>query len=190
MVVAPDYTRFSFPIITMKMYILKWPFIVGSLMHTCALTLLSHQHLDVPNTWGGWIICALTQSWIDLRTMFQRNWSFVHIKKIYIYPGSWSSAHKKFMYNSVQCTQLLQPGKYLHTCCATLYFYSLAQYKVKSLMILKISIHLMYSKPLPKKKSSWKCAVCLRVGMGSIVNVGNPVRIRICHAVRTFNPLK
>ncbi len=41
-------------------------FIVASLRHTCALIMLSNQHLDMPHLWGGWIIsakekCSLTQ---------------------------------------------------------------------------------------------------------------------------------
>ncbi len=49
-----------------KLYILEWPFIVVSLRHTCAIIMLSNQHLDVPHLWGGWIIsakekCSLTQ---------------------------------------------------------------------------------------------------------------------------------
>ncbi len=45
---------------------LEWPFIVSSLRHTCAIIMLSNQHLDMPHMWGGWIIsakakCSLTQ---------------------------------------------------------------------------------------------------------------------------------
>ncbi len=41
-------------------------FIVASLRHTCAIIMLSNQHLDTPCLWGGWIIsakekCPLTQ---------------------------------------------------------------------------------------------------------------------------------
>ncbi len=32
-----------------KLYILEWPFIVPSLRHTCAIIMLSNQHLDMPN---------------------------------------------------------------------------------------------------------------------------------------------
>ncbi len=37
-----------------------------SLRHTCAIIMLSNQHLDMPHLWGGWIIsakekCSLTQ---------------------------------------------------------------------------------------------------------------------------------
>ncbi len=47
---------------TMKLHILEWPFIVTSLRHTCAIIMLSNQHLDTPHMWGGWIIsCSLTQ---------------------------------------------------------------------------------------------------------------------------------
>ncbi len=51
---------------TVKLHILEWPFIVDSLRHTCAIIMLSNQHLDMPHLWGGWIIsakekCSLTQ---------------------------------------------------------------------------------------------------------------------------------
>ncbi len=51
---------------TVKLHILEWPFIVASLRHTCAIIMLSNQHLDIPHLWGGWIIsakekCSLTQ---------------------------------------------------------------------------------------------------------------------------------
>ncbi len=49
-----------------KLHILEWPFIVASLRHTCAIIMLSNQHLDIPHLWGGWITsgkekCSLTQ---------------------------------------------------------------------------------------------------------------------------------
>ncbi len=34
------------------------PFIVASLRHTCAIIMLSNQHLDMPQLRGGWIISA------------------------------------------------------------------------------------------------------------------------------------
>ncbi len=40
------------------LHILEWPFIVASLRHTCAIIMLSNQHLDMPHLWGGWIISA------------------------------------------------------------------------------------------------------------------------------------
>ncbi len=51
---------------TAKLHILEWPFIVASLRHTCAIIMLSNQHLDIPHLWGGWNIsakekCSLTQ---------------------------------------------------------------------------------------------------------------------------------
>jgi len=36
-----------------KLHISKCPFIVGSLRHTCAIFMLSNQHLDMPHLWGG-----------------------------------------------------------------------------------------------------------------------------------------
>ncbi len=64
MVVAPDTDWFSDPPNTAKL--LEWPFIVASLRNTCAIIMLSNQHLDMPHLWGGWIIsakekCSLTQ---------------------------------------------------------------------------------------------------------------------------------
>ncbi len=49
-----------------KLHILEWSFIEASLRHTCAIIMLSNQHLDMPHLWGGWIIsakekCSLTQ---------------------------------------------------------------------------------------------------------------------------------
>ncbi len=32
---------------TVKLHILEWPFIVASLRHTCAIIMLSNQHLDM-----------------------------------------------------------------------------------------------------------------------------------------------
>ncbi len=32
-----------------KLHILEWPFIVASLRHTCAIIMLSNQHLDIPH---------------------------------------------------------------------------------------------------------------------------------------------
>ncbi len=66
MVVTPDTDWFSDPPNTVKQHILEWPFIVASLRHTCAIIMLSNQHLDMPHLWGGWIIsakekCSLTQ---------------------------------------------------------------------------------------------------------------------------------
>ncbi len=68
MVVTPDTDRFSDPPPpnTVKLHILKWPFIVASLRHTCAIIMLSNQYLDMPHLWGEWIIsakekCSLTQ---------------------------------------------------------------------------------------------------------------------------------
>ncbi len=34
-----------------KLHILEWPFIVASLRHTCAIIMLSNQHLDMPHLW-------------------------------------------------------------------------------------------------------------------------------------------
>ncbi len=36
-----------------KLHILEWPFIVASLRHTCAIIMLSNQHLVMPHLWGG-----------------------------------------------------------------------------------------------------------------------------------------
>ncbi len=44
--------------IHIKLHILEWPFIVASPRHTCAIIMLSNQHLGMPHLWGGWIISA------------------------------------------------------------------------------------------------------------------------------------
>ncbi len=72
---------------TVKLHILEWPFIVASLRHTCAIIMLSNQHLDMPHLWGGWIIsakekCSLTQIYTDLWTIFEQNRPFVYIEKV------------------------------------------------------------------------------------------------------------
>ncbi len=41
-----------------KLHILECLFIEASLRHTCAIIMLSNQHLDMPHLWGGWIISA------------------------------------------------------------------------------------------------------------------------------------
>ncbi len=46
---------------TVQLHILEWPFIVASLKHTCAIIMLSNQHLDMPHLWGGWLSHSLTQ---------------------------------------------------------------------------------------------------------------------------------
>ncbi len=53
-------------VVPSKLHILQWAFIVASLRHTCAIIMLSDQHLHMPHLWGGWIIsekekCSLTQ---------------------------------------------------------------------------------------------------------------------------------
>ncbi len=37
---------------TVKLHILEWHFIVASLRHTCAIIMLSNQHLGMPHLWG------------------------------------------------------------------------------------------------------------------------------------------
>ncbi len=56
---------------TVKLHILEWPFIVASLRHTCAIIMLSNQHLDLPYLWGGWVISTK-----------ERNRPFVYIEKV------------------------------------------------------------------------------------------------------------
>ncbi len=92
MMVTPDTDCFSDPPPprtpnTVKLHILEWPFIVASLRHTCAIIMLSNQHLDMPHMWGWWIIsakekCSLTQIKTDLWTIFERNRPFVYIEKV------------------------------------------------------------------------------------------------------------
>ncbi len=63
MVVRPDTDWFSYPPprSAVKLHILEWPFIVASLRHTCAIIMLSNQHLDMSHLWGGWLSRSLTQ---------------------------------------------------------------------------------------------------------------------------------
>ncbi len=44
-----------------KRHILKWPFTVVSLRHTCVIIMLSNHHLDMTHLWGGWLSRSLTQ---------------------------------------------------------------------------------------------------------------------------------
>ncbi len=44
--VTPDTDWFLDTSNTVKLHILEWPFIVASLRHTCAIIMLSNQHLD------------------------------------------------------------------------------------------------------------------------------------------------
>ena len=51
-----DIPAVSMPIATsvalccvIKLNILEWPFIVASLRHTCAIIMLSYQHLEMPH---------------------------------------------------------------------------------------------------------------------------------------------
>ncbi len=69
MVVTPDTDWFSGPPPpnTVKLHILEWPFIVASLRHTCAIIILSNQHLVMLHLWGGWFISA------------KEKWSLTHI---------------------------------------------------------------------------------------------------------------
>lgn len=136
-------------------------------MHTCTLILLFHQHLDVR-----WMNHLLTNTELD-RFVNNGEWSYVHIKTKFL--RYLSSAHKKM--GLYFCSVYIAAQK-IPSCCAklnckagnlNLYFYSLDQNKVTSLMIilmLEISIHLLNSKPLTKKKSTWKYAVGFRAGMG------------------------
>ncbi len=42
---------------TVKLHILEWSFLWPA-RHTCAIIMLSYQHLDMPHLWGGWTISA------------------------------------------------------------------------------------------------------------------------------------
>ena len=53
MVVTPDTDWFSDPPTKAKLHITEWPFIVASLRHTCAIFMLSNQHLDMSHLLGG-----------------------------------------------------------------------------------------------------------------------------------------
>ncbi len=79
-----------------KPHILEWPFIVASLRHTCAIIMLSNQHLVMPHLLGGWIIsanekCSLTQIYTDLWTIFE---NFVYIEIVLDQLSSWKMGAK------------------------------------------------------------------------------------------------
>ncbi len=83
----PQNLRHLWHCAVIKLHILEWPFIVASLRYTCAIIMLSNQHLDMPHLWGGWIIsakekCSLRQIYTDLWTIFERNRPFVYIEKV------------------------------------------------------------------------------------------------------------
>ncbi len=61
MVVTPDTDWFSDPPGPpqySKTAHFRVAFYCASLRHTCAIIMLSNQHLDMPHLWGGWIISA------------------------------------------------------------------------------------------------------------------------------------
>lgn len=59
------------------------PFIVGSLRHTCAIVMLSNQHLNMPHLWGGMQYLGkgevLTDRDLD---RFESNGCFVHVRNV------------------------------------------------------------------------------------------------------------
>ncbi len=76
MVVTPDTDWYQYqsvpPPNTLKLHILKWPFIVATLRHTCAIIMLSIQHLDMPHLWGGWIISAEEKCLLRIRQICEQ----------------------------------------------------------------------------------------------------------------------
>ncbi len=92
-----------------KLHILEWPFIVASLRHTCAIIMLSYQHLDMPHLWGGWIIsakekCSLTQ----ICEQYLREIGLLcTYKKVLDLLSSadekWGQKQKCYIYNFFQC---------------------------------------------------------------------------------------
>ncbi len=80
MVVTPDTDWFSDPPNTVKLHILEWPFIVASLRHTCAIIMLSNQHLDMPHLWGGLIISAKEKNVGKNKSV-----AFIILVSVYIY---------------------------------------------------------------------------------------------------------
>ncbi len=58
---------------------------MASLRHTCEIIMLSNQHIDMPQLWGGWIISAKEKcSLTDLWTILERNRPFfMYIEKVF-----------------------------------------------------------------------------------------------------------
>ena len=83
--VTPDTDWFS-PPSKAKLHISEWPFIVASLRHTCAIFMLSNQHLGMPHLWGGMDYLSrgevLTNTHLDRWAILERNGSFVYIEKV------------------------------------------------------------------------------------------------------------
>ncbi len=73
-------TGFQTPPNTVKLHILDWPFIVASLRHTCAIIMLSNQHLDMIHLWGGWL-SQLTNT--DLHRFVNKSVAFIILLSVY-----------------------------------------------------------------------------------------------------------
>ncbi len=75
MVVTPETDWFSDPPKTVKLHILEWPFIVASLRHTCAIIMLSYQHLDItPVRWMDYLGKGEVLTNTDLDTIVNNIW--------------------------------------------------------------------------------------------------------------------
>ncbi len=60
---------------TVKLHILEWPFIVASLRHTCAIIMLSNQHLDItPVRWMDYLGKREVLTNTDLDTIVNNIW--------------------------------------------------------------------------------------------------------------------
>ena len=96
-----------------KLNISYWPFIVASLRHTCAIIMLSNQHLDMSHLWGGMDYLGkgevLTNTDLDrcVNIIWQK-WSFVYIENVLDLwvqlMEKWEQKQKCCVYIFVQCT--------------------------------------------------------------------------------------
>lgn len=82
----------------LKLHISEWPFIVGSLRHTCALINVSNQHRDMANLWGtmdfinkGEVLTITDLDWF-VNNIWEKWWYCVCNKSF----RSLRSSHKKW----------------------------------------------------------------------------------------------
>ncbi len=92
MVVTPDTDWFSDPPHIVKLHILEWPFIVACLRNTCAIIMLTNQHLDMPHLWGGCRADPPIRRICKLRTAREKPGGPLAPKYFYILVLFWSLA--------------------------------------------------------------------------------------------------
>ncbi len=98
MLVTPDTNWFPPTPNTVKLHILEWPCIVASLRHTCALIMLSNQHLDMTHLrWMDYLGKGEVLTNTDLNRFVNNIWDkeafCAHRKKF----NSWKMGAKKVL---------------------------------------------------------------------------------------------